>query len=181
MIPLLVYERKIILDFKGLHTYTTIMTDEKLPTIAPENIEVANTYVETNSIADTAKALDISKERVSAILKKREVENYITAIYMDSGYRNRFRLAETLDEIIEHKLEEMRESEMGSKKDIAELLQLAHKMRMDELAFQEKHKTTESGVKQQTNILMGGDVPMNGNYGVLLSKLMKGEFNDVSD
>ena len=96
---------------------------------------------------------------------------------MDSGYRNRFKLAETLDKLIDQKLEEAEETEMYSNKDLADLLQLAHKMRMDEIKAQtELEKANTSSVKTQNNVMINSEVPFGqGNYGALMDKLLKSE------
>ena len=52
------------------------------------------------------------------------------------GYRNKNNIASVLDEMIQSKLEEAQESGVYSSKDLADLLQMAHKMRMDEIKAQ---------------------------------------------
>ena len=48
------------------------------------------------------------------------------------GYRNKNNIATVLDEMIQSKLEEAQETS----KDLADLLQMAHRMRMDEIKAQ---------------------------------------------
>jgi hypothetical protein len=76
-----------------------------------------------------------------------------------------------MDSVIETKLSEMVETGLGSTKDIADLLTLAHKMRMDELkAITEYEKAKEgSSIKKQTNIQINNNQP---NYSDLLGKLL---------
>jgi len=135
--------------------------------IAPENLEVANKYLELNSIPDVANALNMPKTAISEILEKPEVKRYIDAVYLDTGYRNRNKLAELLDTIINAKLEECQETEMYTDKDIVDLLNIAHKMRMDEL------KLLGSSVKTQNNIQINDSSFGGGNYGELMKKLLK--------
>ena len=85
--------------------------------IAPENLEIANSYLSTGSAIKTAEQLAITPDKVMDVIEKREVKAYIDGVYLDQGYRNRFRLAELLDEVIEHKIEEARESDVYSTKD----------------------------------------------------------------
>ena len=94
---------------------------------------------------------------------------------MDLGYRNRFKLGETLDLLIEKKMEEAEESEMYSNKDIADLLLLAHKIRMDEIKAQtELEKSRVGRIKSQTNVQINSELPFGqGNYGKLMDKLLK--------
>ena len=91
------------------------------------------------------------------------------------SYRNRFKLSETLDLLIEKKLEEADETEIYSNKDMADLLALAHKMRMDEMKAQtEMEKAKAGNIKNQVNIQDNSGIPFGeGNYGLLLKKLMK--------
>ena len=57
-------------------------------------------------------------------------------MYLDTGYRNRNNIASLLDNIIASKLEEAEETGIYSKKDLSDLLTIAHKMRMDEIKAQ---------------------------------------------
>lgn len=140
--------------------------------ISPEGLEVANAFLETGSANDAALKLGLPRDVVHQSLCKREVKSYLDQVYLDQGYRNRFRLAEKLDEIIDRKFEEAEESEMYSSKDLADLLMMAHKMRMDEIKAQQTSNTTI--VKNQVNAQFNGDgaLPMNGNYGKLMEKLL---------
>jgi hypothetical protein len=116
---------------------------------------------------------------VQEILNRREVKAYIDQVYLDQGYRNRFRLSQVLDDIIDEKLSEAQESGMFSNKDLADLLQMAHKMRMDELKIQaDLEKAQASSIRNQTNVQIN-ELPFGqGNYGKLMEKLLgnpKGE------
>jgi 16S rRNA G966 N2-methylase RsmD len=152
------------------------MTDQQalVTKIAPEALAVAEKYLASMNIQETALALQISEEEVTSYLSKREVKRYVDTVFLDVGYRNRFKLAATLDGIIDQKLEELDESEMGSNKDIADLLALAHKMRMDEIKAQtELVKAEQSQVKTQTNVQINETPFGTGNYGELMQKLLK--------
>jgi hypothetical protein len=111
---------------------------------------------------------------VVAILNKREVKQYIDTVYLDMGYRNRNNLASVMDDMIASKLEEAVETGIYSKKDLADLLQMAHKMRMDEIKAQaELEKATT--VRNQTNVQINEGIPFGqGNYGKLMEKLLNG-------
>ena len=91
------------------------------------------------------------------------------------GYRNKNNIATVLDEMIASKLEEAQESGMYSSKDLADLLQMAHKMRMDEIKAQaDLEKAQSSNIKNQTNVQINEAVPFGqGNYGKLMEKLLK--------
>ena len=92
------------------------------------------------------------------------------------GYRNKNNIASLLDEMIQSKLEEAQESGVYSSKDLADLLQMAHKMRMDEIKAQaELEKASASSIKNQTNVQINEGVPFGqGNYGKLMDKLLNG-------
>ncbi len=152
------------------------MQETKLVVISPEALEVANCYLQTTSVDDTASRLGIEKQAVTQYLQKREVKTYIDNVYMDIGYRNRFTLASALDKVIEAKLEEMDETEMGSNKDIADLLALAHKMRMDEVKCDiDSRKAEATQIRNQTNVQINDSGFGKGNYGSLMKKLLTSE------
>lgn len=141
--------------------------------ITPEGVEIANSYLLYGNISAVCKELQISQEKAIEWLNKREVKKYIDAMYLDSGYRNRNNIANLLDEMIAQKLEEARESQIYTKKDLADLLKLAHQMRMDEVKAQ---KDNAPIIKQQNNLQFNEGLPYGaGNYGKLMEALIKGE------
>jgi len=143
--------------------------------MSPEGLEIANSYLQHGSIPAAANALAITEDTVSEALNKREIKQYIDTVYLDTGYRNRFKLSETLDLLIEKKLEEADETEIYTNKDMADLLALAHKMRMEEMKAQTELEKAKAGtMKTQVNIQDNSGVPFGqGNYGQLLKKLLK--------
>ena len=151
------------------------MKNEISTRISPEGLEVANAYLELGNIQAVCVRLKLDEGECSEILAKREVKGYIDQVYLDTGYRNRFKLATALDDLIDKKMEEAEESEIYSNKDLADLLQMAHKMRMDEIKAQaELEKAKASNIKSQTNVQINGEVPFGqGNYGELMKKLLK--------
>ena len=153
------------------------MSKELTTRISPESIEIANAYLEKGDISSVSEDLNVPKDIVADYLNKREVKKYIDSVYLDAGYRNRFKLASVLDDLIDRKLEEAEETEMYSNKDLADLLQMAHKMRMDEIKAQtESEKVSGGAIKTQTNVMINSEVPFGqGNYGALMEKLLKSE------
>jgi len=151
------------------------MSKEIATKMSPEGLEIANSYLEHGSIPAVASKLRVSQNEVSEVLNKREIKQYIDTVFLDTGYRNRFKLAETLDMLIEKKLEESEETQMYTNKDMADLIQLAHKMRMEEIKAQtEMEKAKAMTVKTQVNIQDNSGSPFGqGNYGELIKKLMK--------
>jgi|TARA_R100000084_G_scaffold95372_1_gene49163 phage terminase small subunit len=144
--------------------------------ISPEGLEIANAYLQYGSIPSVSTQLGVEENIISEMLNRREVKQYIDTVYLDTGYRNRFKLADTLDTLIEKKMEEAEESEIYTSKDLADLLQMAHKMRMDELKAQaELEKAKATNIKNQTNIQVNDGGFGQGNYGKLMEKLLKKE------
>ena len=148
---------------------------KELTTISPEGLEVANSYLTFGNIRAVVEQLGVQENKVVELLNKREVKKYIDTVYLDMGYRNKNNIATLLDEMIESKLDEAKESGVYSNKDLADLLQMAHKMRMDEIKAQaELQKAEATSVKSQTNIQVNEGVPFGqGNYGKLMEKLLK--------
>ena len=148
---------------------------KELTTISPEGLEVANSYLTFGNIRAVVEQLGVHENKVVELLNKREVKKYIDTVYLDMGYRNKNNIASLLDEMIESKLDEAKESGVYSNKDLADLLQMAHKMRMDEIKAQaELEKAQATNVKSQTNVQINEGLPFGqGNYGKLMDKLLK--------
>lgn len=141
--------------------------------ISPEGLEIANQYLQCQNIQETAHILGVSTEVVSQYLSRREIKTYIDNVFMDYGFNNKYKLRNIMDAIINKKLEEMQEADIGSSKDITEILALSHKMTMDLLDKQIKLEEVKQKniIKNQTNIQLndsGGN-----NYQALLDKLIR--------
>lgn len=149
---------------------------KEVSTISPEGLEVANCYLQFGNIRAVCDFLHVPENKVVETLNMREVKKYIDTVYLDMGYRNKNNIASVLDEIIESKLEEAKESGVYSSKDLADLLQMAHKMRMDEIKAQtELEKASSSAIKNQTNVQINEASPFGqGNLGKLVEKLYHG-------
>lgn len=137
------------------------MAEQELIVPAPEWLEVANSYLITRSAQSTADNLNIPLHTVIECLARKDVRDYLNQIYLDTGYRNRDRLGQVLDKMIDAKLEEAEETGIYTSKDLLEIIALVHKMRMEEL------KNAPVEIKQQTN------VQINDASGTNYSKLME--------
>lgn len=140
-------------------------------TISPEALQVANCYLTTQSAQAVAENLDIELELVTTILARREVKAYIDQVFFDTGFNNRFRMRDAMDQIIQKKFQELDEADVGSGKDILEILALSHKMTMETLDRQlQLEKLKSSNLRTQTNIQIneGGS-----NYHTLIERLVK--------
>jgi hypothetical protein len=131
--------------------------------LTPEALDIANAYITYGSAKETADQLQIPEYQIVQLLERNDVKDYITGIYLDRGYRNKHKLGSVLDKMIDAKMEEAEESGIYTSKDLLELLQFAHKMRMDEL----KNDNTGPTV----NIANFGQ----GNYGQLMEKLLNND------
>ena len=150
---------------------------KEVTTISPEGLEIANSYLQFGNIRGVCQHLQVTENKVVEALNKREVKKYIDTVYLDMGFRNKNNIASALDEIIASKLEEAQESGMYSNKDLADLLQMAHKMRMDEIKAQADAEKATTNIRTQNNVQINdGSVPFGqGNYGKLMDKLLNGE------
>lgn len=148
---------------------------KELTTISPEGLEVANCYLQYGNIRAVCDFMGIPEDKVVACLNKREVKKYIDTVYLDLGYRNKNNIGSVLDTMIQSKLEEAEETGVYSSKDLADLMMMAHKMRMDEIkAMAELEKAQSSNIKNQTNVQINEALPFGqGNYGKLMEKLLK--------
>lgn len=150
---------------------------KELSTISPEGLEIANAYLQFGNIRAVCEYIGVSEDKVVGLLNKREVRRYIDTVYLDLGYRNKNNIGSLLDEMIQSKLEEAQETGVYSSKDLADLLQMAHKMRMDEIKAQaELLKAESTSIKNQTNVQINESLPFGqGNYGKLMEKLLKSD------
>ena len=142
--------------------------------ISPEALEVANCYLQSQNVDAIAAELNISTDIITSILARKEVRAYINQVFFDTGFNNRFKMRAAMDAVLKKKFQEMEESQMGSTKDIAELLSLSHKMSMELMDKEiqlEKIRAGTSGPKNQVNVQIneGGDGTK---YGALISKLL---------
>ena len=150
---------------------------KEVTTISTEGLEIANSYLQFGNIRGVCQHLQVAEDRVVEALNKREVKKYIDTVYLDMGFRNKNNIAGALDEMIQSKLEEAQETGMYSNKDLADLLQMAHKMRMDEIKAQTDAEKATTSIRTQNNVQINdGSLPFGqGNYGKLMDKLLNGE------
>lgn len=144
--------------------------------IAPEQLEVANQYLQTPNIDQVADILDVPKALVTQILATREVKAYIDSVFFNTGFNNRFQLRDLMDTLIKKKLQEMDEADAGSNKDITELITLSHKITMEQLDKELKIEQLRQAAapKVQTNIQINEGVGALGGtkYGALIQSLL---------
>ncbi len=117
-----------------------------LTKISPEGFDVANAYLEYGTVQEVSKQLMVPEHEVVVCRGRREIKSYLDGVYMDLGYRNRNKLGKVLDEMIDQKIEEAKESGIYTSKDLFELIQFAHKMRMDEIKAEKAANSTTVNV-----------------------------------
>ena len=143
--------------------------------ISPEALEIANCYLQVQDARQVAHELDLDPELVTTTLARREVRNYIDHVFFDTGYNNRFLMRRAMDALIKQKFQELEEAGVGSSKDIADLLQMSHKMSMDLLDKQlqlEKLRQGTPGPQKQVNVQINDD---GSKYSQLIHKLVSGD------
>lgn len=154
-----------------MQTLPTTTPAEAL-SISPEGLEIANCYLQTPDINEVANELNITSALVSEILARREVKAYIDQVFYNTGFNNRFKLRNLMDAIIKKKLQDMDEAEVGSTKDISELLALSHKMTIEHMDREIKLESLRnSNIKTQTNIQIN-DAAGGTKYSQLIERLM---------
>lgn len=144
-----------------------ISTDKVSERLQPEELEVAESYIAAGfSLTDTAEVLGISREDVADILGKRPVKKYIDQIIGEYGYNNHFKLSALIEKVIDKKIEELEEAEIGSSKDIADLINLAIKW----TKVRSEMMKEEQKIGKQTNVQIN---EMDGHYRGFMEQLLK--------
>jgi hypothetical protein len=140
--------------------------------ISPEALEVANAYLQLQDIAQVSENLNIPAELVTDLLERSEVKSYIDRVFLDVGFNNRFKMRAAMDAILAKKFQEMDEADVGSNKDIIEIMALSHKMTMElmdrEIALR---KLDGTNIRNQVNVQIN-DQGGGSNYNHLLERLM---------
>lgn len=144
--------------------------------IAPEALEVANCYLQLQDSRRVADELDLPPTLVTEILSRREVKAYIDHVFMDTGFNNKFEMRAAMDALIKQKFQELHESQTGSTKDIAELLQISHKMSMDLLDREIQLEKLRAGNAPSKQVNVQINEGLDGSkYSSLISKLISGD------
>ena len=156
---------------KNLPTHTPAEVLE----ISPESLEIANAYLQLQDAHQVADNLDIPVHLVTTTLNRRDVKAYIDQVFFDVGFNNRFKMRSAMDAIIKKKFQELEEADVGSNKDISELLALSHKMTMEQLDRQiELEKVRSAQIKSQVNVQINdsGQAGDGTRYGRLIQQLV---------
>jgi predicted transcriptional regulator len=137
--------------------------------MSPEALAIAETHLQTLDIHSTAITLGISEEEVSSFLRKPEVKRFMDTVFLETGWRNKHKLAQLLDKIIDEKIEEAEETQLYTNKDLLDVIQLVHKMRMEEIKA-----SKDDGPSTQTNIQVNNTTETS-NLTKLIESLIKND------
>ena len=148
--------------------------------ISPENLEIANCFLELQDSQKVADALDVPVDLVTRVLARSEIKAYTNQVFFEVGFNNRFRMRDLMDTLIKKKLQDMQESETGSNKDILDIIALSHKMSMEqldrEIALEKlKQGNQSAAIKSQVNVQINDGLGDGTKYGALISKLLTGD------
>jgi len=137
--------------------------------ISPDGAKIANTYLANGcSIKECSQSLDVPTHEIAAVLQQPLIKTYVNSILREHGYRHMAQIAEKLDDLVDRKWAELDEAEIGSNKDIADLLLMAHKFRMDMSKLLQADVSKEVGLTKNTQVNVYGE----GSYGKLMEKLI---------
>lgn len=158
------------------------MSDKLLPdVIAPEGLQIAEAYLMLQGDSKkVAHELSLPIDVVDAQLKNPDVKGYINRQYNEMGFRNKFKVDAILDHVINKKLEEMEDTELGSSYDIMDILKMQQKMQNDRMKLEIEMLKLKGGNSNvptnQTNVQNNfnlGD-PEDEGYQKLMGVLLKG-------
>jgi len=153
-------------------TKLMLTTPAEVLEINPENLEVANCYLQNQDIVKVAELMEIPVPMVSQILQNKQVKSYIDNVFMNLGFNNQFKMREAMDAVLRKKFQDMEEADVGSSKDIIEIMALSHKMSMEYLQKQiELEKMQQQNIKSQVNVQIN-DSGDSTKYGQLIKQLV---------
>jgi hypothetical protein len=154
--------------------HLAISADAPASEITPEGAEIANTYLELGcDIQKASEVLDIPAHRINTILSDKFVKGYITQVMTDAGLRKMTSITERMEDLIDKKMEEMENLDMVSSKDVADLLNMVHKMHTEQakivVASTPKEGSNKIPTNQQINVFAADD---NSQYGKLMKAII---------
>lgn len=151
------------------------MSQDNLPEkISPEGVKVANKYLESSmSLEETSRLLNMERHEVSEILNQPHTKKYLNSVLSESGFRQMDKIERIMNEMIDKKLEELEEAEIGSSKDIADLLALASKMATEKMKILENREKEAKIVNQKNTQFNLYD--SSSNYGKLMEAIATGK------
>ena len=143
----------------------------------PEAMEVVEAYLRNDrDVNRTAEDLSTTPTVISDLINKREVRSYLDHLFMESGYRNREKFFDILDNVLEAKMEELDEAQMSSSMDIMDILKIYHSMKIKELELSIKLQELQQGSKgQSAKTIINLQINNSSGYDNLLSRIISGD------
>ena len=147
---------------KGGNTVVTTSVDAlnrslEAPPLDPVVLALANDYLSGKGANEIADEYGISEDRVTAVIEKKEVKNYIDSVFATQGYLNRIKRINLINQVIDQKIQEAVETGIYSKKDLLDWMK-----HLQEVEKDLKPKTQGPAVAVQIN-----------NYDKLMRDLME--------
>ena len=147
---------------KGGNTVVTTSVDAlnrslEAPPLDPVVLALANDYLSGKGVNEIADEYWISEDRVTAVIEKKEVKNYIDSVFATQGYLNRIKRINLINSVIDQKIQEAVETGIYSKKDLLDWMK-----HLQEVEASLKPKQTGPAVAVQIN-----------NYDKLMRDLME--------
>ena len=127
------------------------------PPLDPVMLALANDYLSGKGIDELADEYGISEDRVTSVIEKKEVKNYIDSVFATQGYLNRIKRINLINAVIDQKIQEAVETGIYSKKDLLDWMK-----HLQEVETGLKPKTQGPAVAVQIN-----------NYDKLMRDLME--------
>ena len=166
------YTLEIVTNYPTPMSTIATTTPAEVLEISPENLEVANCYLQNQDIVKVAELMDLPVPLVTQILHNKQVKSYIDNVFMNLGFNNQFKMRDAMDAIIRKKFQDLEEADVGSSKDIIEILALSHKMSMEYLQKQiDLEKLQQQNIKSQVNVQIN-DAGDSTKYGQLIKQLV---------
>lgn len=150
------------------------MNDLVAQKIQPEAEVIIEAYLANNRDVDAvARQLGTTVSVVTDMLAKREVRGYLDHLFMESGFRNREKFFTVMDNVLQAKLEELDEAQMGSSMDIMDIMKIYHSMKIKELELSIKLQELQSG-KQSAGTINNVQINNSSGYDKLLDRIIAG-------
>ena len=127
------------------------------PPLDPVVLALAIDYLSGKGVVEIADEYGITEDRVTAVIEKKEVKNYIDSVFATQGYLNRIKRINLINQVIDQKIQEAVETGIYSKKDLLDWMK-----HLQEVEKDLKPKTQGPAVAVQIN-----------NYDKLMRDLME--------
>ena len=101
------------------------------PPLDPVVLALANDYLSGKGVLEIASEYGITEDRVTAVIEKKEVKNYIDSVFATQGYLNRIKRINLINQVIDQKIQEAVETGIYSKKDLLDWMKHLQEVEKD--------------------------------------------------